>query len=190
MGMYTECQAELVRALKAAGCEKEPFLSMKRMAASAESRISAVLCENDQVERTGGKKFYTSEEGKRRLRRKRYERDIVYTVVIGDFSQEKAEDTYEKFLLELKNGIYVDGNYVSINPSDSSWTAEKDHILYAKVAVQVKITCHGGLYQDADAGRVADVDIDVGKEGRYGKSIRNGCVSGGKVTGKAPGPHG
>lgn len=165
MGMYTECQSELVRALKAAGCEREPFLSMKRLATSAESRISAVLCENDQVERTGGKKYYTAEDGMRRLRRKLYERDIVYTVVIGDFSQEKAEETYERFLMELKKGIYVDGNYVSIDPSDSIWAIEKDHILYAKVAVQVKITCHGGLYRDADAGRIADVHIDVGGEG-------------------------
>lgn len=60
MGMYTECQEELIRALKAAGCEREPFLSLKRMANSAESRISAVLCEDDQLERSTGKRFFYS----------------------------------------------------------------------------------------------------------------------------------
>lgn len=170
MGMYGECQAELIRALKAAGCEKEPFLSMKRMSSSAESRISAVLCENDHTERAGGKKFYTSETGKRQMRKKLYDRDITFTVVIGDFSQEKAEEIYENFLLELKEGIYVDGNYVSIEPSDAHWSNEKDHILYAKVAVQVMITCRGGLYRDYGTAKLTDIDINVEKEERHGES--------------------
>lgn len=90
MGMYTECQEELIRALKAAGCEREPFLSLKRMANSAESRISAVLCEDDQLERSTGKRFFTAEDGRNMRRTKLFSRDITYTVIIGDFTQERC----------------------------------------------------------------------------------------------------
>lgn len=37
-------------------------------------------------------------------RTKLFSRDITYTVIIGDFTQESAEETYEKFLLKLKKG--------------------------------------------------------------------------------------
>lgn len=163
MGMYTECQAELIRALKAAGCEREPFLSMKRLEASAESRISAVLCEDDQLERSAGKKFYTAEDGRNMRRTRLFSRDITFMVIIGDFTQEKAEETYEKFLLKLKKGIYVEGDYVSIDPSEAQWMSEKDHILHAKVAVQIKVLCHGGLYQDTDMAQLHDVAVEVQK---------------------------
>lgn len=162
MGMYTECQGELIRALKAAGCEKAPFLSVKRMKNSAESRISAVLCEDDTVERASGKRFF-KKDGKPTRRTKLFDRIIVYSVVIGDFTQEKAEDTYEKFLLQVKKGIYVDGNYVAIEPSDAQWMGEKDHILSAKIAIQVKVICTGGLYQDTDMARLEDVNMTVEK---------------------------
>lgn len=104
MGMYTECQAELIRALREAGCEREPFLTRKRMLQSGESRMSAVLCENDAVERATGKRFF-KKDGKSLKRTKLYDRDITFTVVIGDYTQEKAEDTYEKFLCNLKKAF-------------------------------------------------------------------------------------
>lgn len=163
MGMYTECQEELIRALKAAGCEREPFLSLKRMANSAESRISAVLYEDEQLERSTGKRFFTAEDGRNMRRTKLFSRDITYTVIIGDFTQESAEETYEKFLLKLKKGIYVSGDYVSIDPAEAQWMNEKDHILHAKVAVQIKVLCHGGLYQNTDMARLQDVEVEVQK---------------------------
>ncbi len=163
MGMYTACQEELVRALKAAGCEKEPFLTMKRLQNSAESRISAVLCEEEQLERNAGRKYYTA-DGNSHKRAKIFDRNIVYTVIIGDFTQDKAEETYENFLLALVRGIYVDGNYVAIEPSEAQWMGEKDYILNAKVVVQVKITCSGGLYRDTDMAKISDIKTDVKKE--------------------------
>lgn len=163
MGMYMECQDELVRALKAAGCEKEPFTSKKRLELSMESRISAVLCENDLIERASGKKFFTSADGARLKRIKLYDRSITYTVVIGDYDQTQAEQTYECFLDKLAAGIYVDGNYVSIEPTEAQWMGEKDHILHAKVAVQLQVTCHGGLYRDSDMGKIEGVNVEVGK---------------------------
>lgn len=43
---------------------------------------------------------------------------------------------------------------------------EKDHILYSKVSVQVKITCSGGMYRDTGMARIRDVEIDVKKKER------------------------
>lgn len=163
MGMFTECQDELIRTLKAAGCEKDPFTSKKRLELSGESRISAVLCESDSVERTSGKRFYTSADRSRLKRVKLYERAITYTVVIGDYDQTGAERTYERFLSGLATGIYVDGNYVSIEPSEAQWMGEKDHILHAMVAVQLQVTCHGGLYRDSSMGKIVDVNEEVEK---------------------------
>lgn len=163
MGMYTDCQEEIIRALKAAGCEREPFTSKKRMLNSSESRVGAVLCEEDTVGRASGKRYYDTTDGKGMRRSKLYDRDITYTVVIGDYNQAAAERTYEAFLRELAAGIYVDGNYVSIDPGDGQWYGEKDHILFAKVAVQTKITCHGGLYRDTGMARVTDIETEIRK---------------------------
>lgn len=165
MGMFVDCQSELIRALKAAGCEKEPFTSKKRMLLSSESRISAVLCEEDMVERAKEKRYYAAAEGRNKKRSKLYNRDITFTVVIADYNQEATEETYEKFLLEVASGIYTDGNYVSIEPADAQWMGEKDHILKAKIAVQLKIVCHGGLYKDTDMVPLKDIHVDVEKEG-------------------------
>lgn len=164
MGMFLECRNEIVRALKAAGCKKEPFLSRKRMEASADSHMSGVFCENEEVERTSGKKIYL-QDGKNRKRAKRYDREIIFTVVIGEYSTENAEAVYENFLRELAEGIYTDGNYVSLDPMQSDWMEDKDHILHAKVAVQMKVSCKGGLYVDTDMLKLRDVNADVGKEG-------------------------
>lgn len=161
--MFTECQEELVRTLKAAGYEKTPFLSLKLMQLSGESRISAVLCEEELVERDSGKKLYTAADGTRLKRNKLYSRNITFTVIIGDYDQKKAEQTFESFLEHLPRGIYVEGNYVAIDPSEAQWMGEKDHILHAKVAVQLKITCQGGLYQDNEMGKVVDVNAEVRK---------------------------
>lgn len=165
MGMYTDCQDEIIRALKAAGCAGKPFTSKKLLTASSESHVSAVLCEDDRVERASGKKTYTAQDGRTLKRSRRFDRDITYTVIIGDYQQKKAEETWEKFLLELAAGIYVDGNYVSINPEDAQWMGEKDHILFARVAVQAKIVCHGGLYLDTDMTKLKEIETEVRKGG-------------------------
>lgn len=165
MGMYVACQKELIRALQAAGCVKQPFTSMKKLLASSESRLSAVLSEDEAVERQNVRKFFTDNNGKRLKRTKLFSRDITFTVVIGDYNNEAVEETYEKFLKELAEGIYLDGNYISIEPTDTEWNGEKDHLLYSKVSAQIKITCHGGIYRDTDMIQVKDIDVDVRKEG-------------------------
>lgn len=164
MGMFVECQKELIKVLKASGCEKQPFTSKKKMETSAESRISAVLCEEETLERHKGGKVFTDAGGKKHKRTRVYNRDIAYTVVIGEYSNDRLEEIYEKFLAGFPDGIYVDGNYVAFGLSETEWMAEKDHILHAKVAVQVKVICRGGLYKDTDMVRLKDIGVEVGKE--------------------------
>lgn len=164
MGMYTQCQAELVRVLKEAGCGREPYTSRKKLVSTSESRVSAVLCEDETVERDRQRKVYTGEDGARLKRSRLYKREITFLVIIGDYTNEKLEEVYEKFLEGLPRGIYVDGNYTSIEPTDTDWVGEKDHILYSKVSVQVKITCSGGMYRDTGMARIRDMEMEVRKE--------------------------
>lgn len=165
MGMFVACQNELIRALKAAGCGKEPYTSRKKLLSTAESRVSAVLCEEEAVERDKQKKAFVGAGGEHLKRSKMYSRDITYLVIIGDYSNEKIEEIYESFLKELPKGIYVDGNFTSMEPTDADWVGEKDHLLYSKVSVQIKVTCHGGLYKDTDMTRIKDINLNVRKEG-------------------------
>lgn len=164
MGMYVACLKKLIETLKAAGCEKPPFTSQKKLKLTSENRISAVLCEKEELERHTGKRIFTDTEGKKHKRSKLYNRDITYTVVIGEYNAEALEEIYEKFLQEFPGGIYVDGNYVEFEISEADWMDEKDHILSAKVVVQMKVVCRGGLYKDTDMLRLKDIDIAVRKE--------------------------
>ena len=90
MGMFVACQNELIRALKAAGCGKEPYTSRKKLLSTAESRVSAVLCEEEAVERDKQKKAFVGAGGEHLKRSKMYSRDITYLVIIGDYSNEKS----------------------------------------------------------------------------------------------------
>lgn len=163
MGMFSECRTILIDALKIAGCKGEPYTAKKRMEVCAESRISGVLCEGETVERTAEKKRYQV-DGQGKRRNKIYRREITYTVIIGEYTLENAEGVYENFLINLPAGIYVDGNYVTMEPADAEWMEEKDHILRAKVVVQLSVVCRGGLYKDSDMLRLQDADIEVKKE--------------------------
>lgn len=160
--MYSKCQEELIKTLVAAGA-RSPFTSSKKLSLSSESRLSAVLCEAEVLERAKANRFYGKED-KRYQRQKIYARDITFSIVIGDYTYDKAEETYISFLQLLPDGISVDGNYVSIEPGDVQWMGEKDHILYSKVALQLKVTCHGGLYKDIETTRLTDVSVEVGKD--------------------------
>lgn len=164
MGMFVECQNELIKALKAAGVSKEPFISRKKLVSTAESKVSAVLCEEETVERDRQSKIYTGENGTHLKRSRIYKREITFLVIIGDYTNDAIEQVYEKFLQVLPKGIYVDGNYTSIAATDTDWVGEKDHVLYAKVSVQIKVTCSGGLYKDTGMAQIKDVDLKIRKE--------------------------
>lgn len=160
--MYTECRKYLVETV-AAVSGRQPLTSMKRLIAAADSRVAAVLCEEEALAKDKSKRIYTDPAGRHR-RTKKYKREITFTVTIGDYNETEAEAVYNKLLEALADGIYIDGNWVEIEPSRADWAAGDDSILRAKCAVQMAVKFIGGVYTDTDFARVSDVSITAGKE--------------------------
>ncbi len=167
--MFTSCRNMLKENLKKAGFkEKQIYTSKKRLALCNESRVAAVLFEEDVLAKNKSKRIYES-NGNKHKRRRKYDRDISFSIVIGEYEIEKVEEIYNKFLEELPEGIYVDGNYVEVIPSASDWMDDEDTILKSKCAVQITVTCKGGVYKDTEFVKATDVDIAVEKEKSDGK---------------------
>ena len=74
-------------------------------------------------------------------------------------SSDAAETIFERFLSLLDAGLYVDGNFVSIDFEGSEWVDADDSILKAKVAVQTFITFHGGLYRDTGFAPLRYIEV-------------------------------
>ena len=117
--------------------KKRIFTSRKLLSLCNESRVGGILFEGDGLKSNPSKRIYASEDG-RRKRRKKYDREVSFTVVIGEYDITKVQELYDTFLRELPTGIYVDGNYVGIEPTEAEWFDDEDTILKAKAAVQVK----------------------------------------------------
>ena len=101
-------------------------------------------------------------------RRKKYDREVSFTVVIGEYDIEKVQRLYDILLQELPTGIYIDGNYTAIEPTEAEWFDDEDTILKAKSAVQVKITFRGGVYQDTGYAKANEVEVVTEKENNNG----------------------
>ena len=98
---------------------------------------------------------------------------MTFQVVLGDYTDDKAEAMLEKFLAALDQGIEVDGNFVPLAAESVEWSTEEDHPLKAEVAVTVNITFRGGVYRDIDLHRARDYRLeDIGKNN--GKEPANG----------------
>lgn len=166
--MFNVCVEELKETLKKAGIKTQIYTNMAALKATSESHIGAVLSDGEKLTRNGSKRTFTDETGTGKKRKKIFDRDLTFNVVIGEYSREKADEIYSNFLAELKRGIYVDGNYVYIEPEKSEWVEKEDSILRAKIAVQVKIVFKGGIYKDTELKRIKDTKIEVIKEGLNG----------------------
>ena len=123
------------------------------------SSIVAVIFERETNVRNGSKKRFTDQQGAQHKRRKILDRDITFSVIIGEYTDDAAETIFERFLSVLDAGLYVDGNFVSIDFEGSEWVDEEDSILKAKVAVQTVITFHGGLYRDTDFAPLRHIEV-------------------------------
>ena len=162
--MIKECRDILLEALKGAGIRNKLYTSQKFLSLAQESHVGAVLFEKESLQKDPQNQIYTAEDGRKRKRKRVYSRVVSFNVVIGEYTVEAAEEIYENFLEHLPAGIYVDGNYVSIEPDEAEWMDEKDHILKSKVAVQLLVLCNGGFYKDTDYQQTDKVDIQVRKE--------------------------
>ncbi len=158
--LYSESKKYLLEKLVAAGIKSKPYTTEKALEKSQESHVGAVLFESEAVLRNASKTYYTDKEGARTKRRKVFDRNLTFHVVIGDYTDEAVETMFEAFLNNLDRGIYVDGNFVPIEVEGADWVDKDDSILKAQVAVQVTVTFHGGLYKDTKIAPLAGVEIE------------------------------
>lgn len=159
MSLYAESKAYLLAKLKEAGVKSKPYTALKRLEKSQESHVSAVIFDKEAISRNGSKRIYEDQQGARKKRRKVFNRDLAFAVVIGDYSDDTVEALFEKFLESLDRGIWVGGNFVPIEVEDAEWADEEDSILRARVAVRVMVIFSGGLYRDTDFGPLTNVEI-------------------------------
>lgn len=161
--MYTECRDALKECLKQCGATGNIHTSTKKLKASGESRVFAVLFEDDGLAKNKSKRIYTDISGKHK-RRQKFDRNLTFSVVIGEYDIEKVQELYDSFLQNIPDGIYVNGSYVDIEPTVADWMDDEDTIIRAKCAVQVKVVCKGGVYKDTDFAKADDVEITVNRK--------------------------
>lgn len=167
--MFIQCRDAIKECLKQCGAAGNMHTSRKKLRSSNESRVFAVLFEDDGLAKNKSKRIYT-DAGRKHKRRKKFDRDLTFSVVIGEYTIEKVEEIYDKFLEDIPDGIYVNGNYVDIEPVAADWMDDEDTIIRARCAVQIKVVCRGGVYKDTDFAKAGNVEITVNrKEAAYGK---------------------
>lgn len=173
MSLYAESKAYLIAKLKEAGLKSKPYTTIKGLEKSQESHVGAVIFEKETLSRNGSKKLYKDKEGARKKRRKIFDRNLTFTVTIGDYTDDAVETMFEKLLTSLDRGIWVNGDFVPVEVDGADWVDKDDSILKAQVAVQVAITFQGGLYRDTDFGPLTHIEIEAiekvnGKEPIHG----------------------
>ena len=172
--LYTEAKQYLLEKIKAAGVRTNPYTTWKKLRECRDSHIGAVLFEREAYTRNGSKKQFRDEAGAKHKRRKVFDRDLTFTVIIGDYTDDAVEAIFDAFISALDSGIYAAGNYIPITLDGAEWVDEDDSILKAKVAVQAAVTFHGGVYRDTDFAPLSRVELveiekENGKEPEYGK---------------------
>ena len=173
MSLYAESKAYLLAKLKEAGLKSKPYTTMKGLEKSQESHVGAVIFEKETLSRNGSKKLYKDQEGAQKKRRKVFNRNLTFTVTIGDYTDDAVEAMFEKFLESLDPGIWVNGNFTPLEVEGADWVNKDDSILKAQVAVQVAITFEGGLYRDTGFAPLTHIEIETvekvnGKEPLHG----------------------
>lgn len=164
--MYPECKQYLIQRLKAAGIKSNPYTSLKKLQLSKESHIGAVLLQNESIVRNGSKTIFIDAEGARHKRRKLFDRQLSFNVVIGDYTDEAVEAILERFLQSCDTGFYADGNYVSVTPVGVDWVEEDDSILKAQIAAEINVTFDGGVYRDTGFAPVNELEIEAVTNGK------------------------
>ncbi|MDL2288274.1 SON protein [Oscillospiraceae bacterium OttesenSCG-928-F05] len=162
--MFIACRDYLIKCLEESGIRTPPIKTMKQLETTQDPRVGAVIFASETFRRSGSKRTYRDENGARHKRRKVFDRDTTFNVIIGDPEPERAERIFERFVCALDNGIVVDGNFVSLEPGQVEWVTNEDSILRSKMAVNIAITFYGGVYSDTRLGRLTGIDIQVEKE--------------------------
>ncbi|BFH11092.1 hypothetical protein J6TS7_02920 [Paenibacillus dendritiformis] len=168
--MISECKEYLIQLLKAAGIKSKICTSLNELKRYQDSHVGAVIPERDAFMRSNSRKIYRDENLAKHKRRKLFERETTFVVVIGEYSQDKADGIFEAFLTSLDPGIVIEGNYTALEVEEADWVDKEDSILQAKIAVQLKVTFRGGVYKDTDFAKVNEYHVrSIEKEDGYGE---------------------
>lgn len=159
--MIGECREYLTDKVIKAGIKTKIKTSMKDLKLSSESHIGAVLFEDDEFEKNFKRVIYTDELGNKKRRQKIFDRKTTFSVVIGEYEQNKCELIFANFLNFIDVGFYIDENYVEIELKKAKWFADGDTILKAKVAVQILIEFNGGIYKDTAFKKINDIGVEA-----------------------------
>lgn len=137
----------LEKVLKEAGIKSQIHCSMKKLRASNETHVAAILFDGETFERSNYKKRYV-DEGRTQSRKKLFQRETRIKVIISDNSEEKVEEILNHFLKKVGTGFPLEGNWIDIWIEGAEWLSEGDHILKGKVAVELKLTLKNGIYTE------------------------------------------
>lgn len=159
--MFAACRAYLIQKLKESGIQMEPITTLKRLQLYKNSHVGAVLFGEESLERDGSKRVFTDTDGTSKTRVCIFKRKLIFDVVIGEFTADKLGVIYQRFLEILGKGLYVNGDFVYIDPSEADWVEDEDSILAAKIAVKVRITFTGGVYMDNARLSLRDKELDL-----------------------------
>ena len=147
-------QAYLATLLKSAGIKTKICITMKELQSFDNAHVGAVIVDKDLIESSYDKKIY-EDMGKTKKRIKKYRRDTTINVVIGEHDATKCDSIFAKFLSIIEKGTYdANGNWVEIELGEAEWVSDKDSILKSKIAVEMPIIFHGGIYQDYEYKKV------------------------------------
>ncbi len=158
--MYMECRQYLIDSLKAAGIKTNIYTELKKLKLSGESHIGAVLFNDEKFEKDGSKTIYRDDEDKKHKRVRSFRRHMSFVVVIGEYTTDAVEVIFDSFLENLKDGLYVNGNYITIDIEESDWMTKEDSILKAQISVQFLVTFNGGIYRNTDYAPLSKYQID------------------------------
>lgn len=153
----------VVEVLRKAGVKGKIHESLKSLKNSNEVHLAAVLRIGETFSRSSSKKHYEDYEGRKKLRKKLFEREASLHVIIADTDEEKVETILKKFLISLSKGFYVDGNWVAVEIGTADWVLKDDSILQSKIAVEFDLLLTGGIYVDNEVRDIALNDIDINK---------------------------
>ena len=98
MSLYAESKAYLLEKLKAAGLKSKPYTTIKGLEKSQESHVGAVIFEQETISRNGSKTLYRDQQGAQKKRRKVFNRNLTFTVTIGDYTDDAVEAMFENTL--------------------------------------------------------------------------------------------
>ncbi|WP_018752670.1 hypothetical protein [Paenibacillus sanguinis] len=157
--MIAECRDYLIQHLKDAGIKTKVCTSLKDLKQFSDPLVGAVIPDGDTFVRSHSKKVYQSAAGNKHKRRKLFDRELSFLVVVGGKDYLQASEIFGNFMAGLDAGIVIDGNYTEILPTDADWVDKDDSILKAQIAVQLQVKFLGGIYRDTDFAQVSEYEV-------------------------------